>query len=496
MPATNYMHFIIPGLMELKTAGQSYQDIVIHFIKEQIRHQVLRPGDQLPPHRVFANYNNIHPNTASRIYQCMRDMGITETNSRSRTSIARSKATMEAQGSHFATSSTPTAPDLPQTARALGYLPELQNYYGIGIDRPRLSNLLKANMGKYVRYMVHKEIGKYQAILLKELHDHTALPRLLSEHLRLGQQLILNEGELTVIRGRNKSLIQVFKTLMTFDSVVLNTQPQDNIAAEALQACCGRVLNLCAAEPNFIAELEALLSHTKIDLLYIKAQCSFPEGATLSDADGKQLVELAKQHHFYLVDEQEDHEFWQEKLPYAMLAKLPHEGHLILLQALSKLSTELEYYRIICASDKIIHALKRDDAHSERTLAELAMAEMIRNGTLRQLQHQAGASARKQAQKLVQMLKQELGGYVSFESPRCGLSLWIAFPEDLDLAEILIRLENRNAQVQVPYHPALQYVQSPARYMRLGYGHLNLREGLLPAQLIPGIIRKLRGSSF
>ncbi len=491
----NHNHFIVPHLQEKKSQQLSYQSVLLDFMKEKIRCKLLQEGDPIPSYRAFAVLNDIHANTAKRLYEHMRELGLITGRPGAPSRISATLQLPPGRASHFDTDRAHLPAQKSADSRAAAAI--LQTYFSIGIDRPRLSSLDKPDLSKYLRYAFQKEIGKYQIKLLKQMYDYNALEAAIRRHLRHHNELLVEEGELMMIRGRYQSLQRVFKTLLTDEDAVLNTQPQDSLAAAALSTCAEQVYNISVAEPDFIARLTAFLETTPIKLLYIRAQCSFPEGYTLSDVQAEQLVSLAVQHQFYIVDEMEDHEFWYGKTAYKSLAMYPHLGHVVLLYGLSKLSYEMEIFRFVCATSRIIAALKilQEDHHAGLYVAEQAIVGLLDEGILRRFQIKINKTSRQHLKLLEQMLKSELSDYISFESPQCGLSLWIRFPDDLDLKVILDRLAEGSPRIEIPYQPPVQYTIRPVHHMRLGFGPLNLQEGLIPAQKLPKIIDCLRAEN-
>jgi|GEM_PF-2044669 len=492
MTKLNHNHFIVPHLQEKKMQQQSYHSVLLDFMKEKISRQLLQPGDPIPSYRAFATLNDIHANTAKRLYENMRELGLITSRPGAPSRIADTLQAPPGTASHFSIASSHLP--LHSSAGARPVPGFLQTYVNIGIDRPRLSGLAKPDLSKYLRYTLQKEIGQYQVKLLKQMYNYKPLEAAMRRQLRQHNELLVDEGELMMIRGRYQSLQRVFEALATAGKTLLNTQPQDVLAATALSAGRDKVLVISAAAPDFIAQLTATLETTRISLVYIRAQCSFPEGYTLSPEQAGQLVALAIQHQFYIVDEMEDHEFWYGKTAYRSLAMYPHRGHVILLYGLSKLSQELEAFRFVCASRPVIEALKTLDERQNTGLHmdELAIVGLLEDGALRRLQMKINKTSRHHLMLLEQMLRAELSEYISFESPQCGLSLWIRFPDDLDLKLILDRLAEGSPRIEIPYQPPLQHTLRPLHHMRLGFGPLNLQEGLIPAQRLPAIIERLR----
>jgi DNA-binding transcriptional MocR family regulator len=216
--------------------------------------------------------------------------------------------------------------------------------------------------------------------------------------------------------------------------------------------------------------LEQLLRHHEIRLLATQPRLQNPTGVDLSAQRRERLVELARQHGFFILEDGvygdlrfEGHD------PGPLRALAP--SHVIYVDSLSKTVGPGLRAGWIAASgpvlDRIIGEKRRDDAHGT-TLTQQATAGFLAKGLYPQQLARARSHYREGRDALLAALESELGAMAQFARPVGGGHVWVTLRQPLDDAR-LYREALAGGVTFVPGEAML--VERPrATHLRLSYG--------------------------
>ena len=251
---------------------------------------------------------------------------------------------------------------------------------------------------------------------------------------------------------------------------------------EALRTVGAEVLPVPIDEHGLdTGALEQLLRHHEIRLLATQPRLQNPTGVDLSAERRERLVELARQHGFFILEDGvygdlrfEGHD------PGPLRALAP--THVIYVDSLSKTVGPGLRAGWIAASgpvlDRIIGEKRRDDAHGT-TLTQHVTAGFLSEGLYPAQLALARSRYREGRDVLLEALEDELGGVAQFARPVGGGHVWVTLRQALDDAQ-LYREALAGGVTFVP--GAAMLVERPrATHLRLSYGLADpelIREGV------------------
>ena len=305
------------------------------------------------------------------------------------------------------------------------------------------------------------------------------------EHLISRRNFKISASNLEVIVGRRECLEHVFSVLLKPADVMVNTSPKDRKLYHILKAQPGVQNVLVTFDDDFLHNLKNLLNYTKIKALYIRPQCSYPESYTLSPEACTELIALAKQHSFYIIEEDDYHECWHEKKPFKPLISHNHCGHVIYLGALSIISCYLRQIRTIVAAAEFMVLLQRKRIiHSQfrDLIADAVVVDQLETGKLWKA---VELMQREHSQLMFEACMQvdnALNKVVTVKMPLCGLSIWLTFPSAGSLAKAMSLVEEKG--FKIPYLPGTQRPGNGVVHIRLGIGTWNNEEAQGPIKVL------------
>lgn len=481
-------NWLIPKLDKRHCRSQTEE-----FIIENIKSGNLLPTEPLPPYRQLAELNDVSATTIKRAYSNLIVNCWLVAKPGGGTFVAHRLPDHEIP--HGAAGFTDTFPASLHIKKRIDQESEThhqQSFVAVGTYLPGEAMFPDKIFRKY--YMHYRKINKNlsQAELLTSYNDEY-LKQAISTDLNLRHHFGIKPEMLGLIKDHKASLERVFKILLDKPGeVIINTNPADVTLHKVLSKNKAVVHHISFAADNFIQEVQNLLKHTKIRAIYIKPQCSFPERFTLKKESCNQLIELAKLHRIFIVEEDEDHEFYGGMAPYRPLACYDHNGYVIYLRALSQSMPYTRSLRIVLAPVNFIETLNEMPPQSivqREEITEKALADMIINNDMAAHQKQLRLNANRDRDSLNWVLNNYLGEHISYQIPENGLMFWLKFSEEIDLNIALGEVENKG--VKVPFHPDHRRPKGKTNFMLLGHGHYQIEEAERAAKLLKDIIERM-----
>src|SRR5690606_20071655 len=149
-------------------------------------------------------------------------------------------------------------------------------------------------------------------------------PRLLaalSTFLRDTRGIVCDEHEIITTRGSQQALHLVARSLVRPGTVVVVERYGYRPAWEAFRLAGAEVVAVGVdAEGLVVADLQRLAQQREISFVYVTPHHQYPTTVTMSGARRMQLLQLAQEQRFCIVEDDYDHEFHFEGRPVLPLA--------------------------------------------------------------------------------------------------------------------------------------------------------------------------------
>jgi DNA-binding transcriptional MocR family regulator len=444
----------------------------------------LRPGEKLPPTRELAELAGVNHLTAARAYRRLAELGLVSGQVGKGTFVRRT---------------APTAADAAGDATGwqLYTLPDELDTYGgrlIGDafrqpERDDVIPLVAGHPGAGLFPLAEIErLGR--AVLAEEgprLHlygEIEGLAELRAELARLGRRQGTQDepDDVVVVTGASQGLTLVARAILRPGDAAACESPSFPGMIESLRNAGASILPIPVDEDGLdLDALETLLERRTIRLLGLQGRLQNPTGRDLSSEGRRRLIELARRHGFFILEDAvyADLRFEGEGPP-PLRANAPE--HVIHVASLSKTTSAGLRTGWIAASgpvrDRIVGEKRGDDLHSA-TLTQMIAARFFAEGGYERQLSRAVPFYWERFQAVWDAVEEHLGGVVRARRPLGGGTLWLTLYEPLDERELYAEAIRQG----VSFLPGgAVTLDRPARtHLRLAFGYVDppdLHEGV------------------
>ncbi|OGW50542.1 MAG: hypothetical protein A2078_10875 [Nitrospirae bacterium GWC2_57_9] len=286
-----------------------------------------------------------------------------------------------------------------------------------------------------------------------------------------------------ITQGSQQALELLAKLFIDKGTLVFTENPSYLGALQAFRLFQARIAAIPSDEDGIRTDaLREALRRQKPAFLYIMTNFQNPTGVSLSLDRRHELLEIAKEHELLIIEDDPYGElvFEGEKLP--SLYSLGRGGNVVYLSTFSKTIAPGLRVAFAAASSEIIGKLtmaKQGTDLQTNTLGQYIVNEYLESG--RHQEHidliRRTYGARRDC--MLAALKKHLPGSTTWNRPRGGMFLWLAFPPGTDSKDLLLRCIEHN----VAFVPGQEFFPdgSGAHTARLNFSNAsleNIEEGI------------------
>ena len=241
--------------------------------------------------------------------------------------------------------------------------------------------------------------------------------------------LAVDADGIIVTRGSQMALALTARALVRRGDVVAVEHPGYRPAWEAFRLAGAEIVPVPVDEHGLdIRALHRLVSRREIRAVYVTPHHQFPTTVTLAAPRRMELLRLAVQRRFAIVEDDYDHEFHYGGRPVLPMASFDTEGVVIYIGTLSKvLAPGLRLGFVAAARDfveRLIAYRSFIDLQGDSVL-ECAMADLLDEGLLQRHVRRVARIYRARLEALMTALGRQLGGFVTFRPPSGGTAIWV-----------------------------------------------------------------------
>ena len=251
--------------------------------------------------------------------------------------------------------------------------------------------------------------------------------------------------QLLVTSGSQQALDLLIRALANPGDVFVVERPTYLATLQILSLTEATVKSVGSDEHGMIVdELEALLATTRIKAVYVVPTFGNPSGTTLSKARREQLVKLAAQHDFVII---EDDPYGaiscteeREKTLFQTATEMGDHESVVYTSTFSKiLAPGLRVGWIVLPEwmkQKVAIVKQATDLHAN-SLTQSLVAAYLTTGRLEPQIALIRDAYKQKCLALSRFLKEELDEHIAFNQPQGGMFLWATFRYEFDTTEWL-----------------------------------------------------------
>jgi DNA-binding transcriptional MocR family regulator len=447
----------------------------------------LGPGDRLPPTREVAERAGVNHLTAARAYRKLADLGLVTSRVGSgtfvRTAAAAAGVAAPRSGSadpgwqHYA---LPEETEMHSDRVVTDMLiqadqADAADLLPLSVGYPASSLYPVDRIAELTAEVLAEDAG--EALQYTAIEGPLALRTALAEHMaRRGAAE--DPDAIISTTGARQALALVARAILRPGDVAACESPSFFGVIDSIHTAGARILPVPIDDDGIDTDaLEALLRRHEIRMLAVQPRLNNPTGRDLSPERREHLIELARRHGFFIL---EDAIYGDIRFEGETLTPLRAEApdHVVYVDSLTKTVGGGLRLGWVAASGPVLERIARqkrlDDTHSV-TLTQLVGARFLASGDHeRHLAERAIPFYRERRDALLEALGTELSPVASWVHPRGGGHLFLTLHEPLDDRELL----DEAIRQGVAYVPgaAILPERPRATHMRLSFGFLEPSE--------------------
>lgn len=313
----------------------------------------------------------------------------------------------------------------------------------------------------------------------------------LSYYLNLTRGFHLSEDFLLPVTGREKVFSILSQLLIKSGQTVLVSELSFFLPNMIFSQAGARLKMVPVDESGISADfIRKNFERGTIKFLYLNSGSQHPTTVPLSEGRQSELLLLAEEYDFVIIEDDHDYEFSLKKDHTGSLFRKDGGKRVIYTGVFGGfLSPGFQMNFIIAPKDVIAEGEKYLNLFGKPNLMmERALGEMIRGGDIHRYRRKSQQMIQQRKEMFAVLVQQYFGSAVRFRIPPAGLAFWIVFNEKIPLATL--QEKAREKGLSIPR--VCLYQNKRITALRLGFAHLNEQEMTESVELLYEAYRDLR----
>ncbi len=443
-----------------------------------IQRGVLPSGTKLPGTRALSIILNVHRNTIINVYDELFAQGWTEIIPNKGTFIIGNNQVKPLKIKNFEVNYLEHYPKSTgfsfKTSNILDNPFEYSSCkynFNDGIPDIRLTQIDYHSRiySSILKRKAHK-IGKYNQDGSEFFKEH------LSEFLNLSRGLPISKHNLLITRSTEMSIYIVSEILLSPSDTILVGE-LSYFSVNMIFEKSGVKIKTVPIDHEGIKvdHVRDICKKQKIRMLYLTPHHHYPTTVTLSSKRRLELLNLAQEYGFIILEDDYDYDFHYDKSPILPLASADTNGMVIYIGSFGKSLAPGFRTGFIVAPENLMIEMRKYLGIIDRqgdVLMEHVLGEMISEGEINRYLKKSIKIYMERRDYFTALLEKKMGEYVDFEKPSGGLAVWIKWKTSVNLMQLSRNCANNNLFIP----RTLLYQNKNLTAMRLGFGNLDAKE--------------------
>lgn len=400
---------------------------IIQFIKNQI----LVPSTKLPGSRTLAEQLNVHRKTIVACYEELLLQGWVESIPKKGTFVHRNLPVLQQQeldnavvsdlkkNTGFSFYSNSILPEKPLKKK------DSFIYLNDGVSDGRLTPIDEIAR-TYRRICSKKKV--FEHLSYGSTYGNDALRDVLVDYLNETRGLHITKENVLISRGSQMGIWLSSQLLLQKDDIVVVGNTNYESADATFLNQHAKLERVLVDEHGLVTDdIEKLCKRQQIKAVYVTSHHHHPTTVTLCAERRIHLLNLAKQYNFAIIEDDYDYDFNYNHAPILPLASHDTNGNVIYIGSICKTVAPVFRIGYLIASKEFVDEASKLRGYVDRqgdALLELTFADFIKSGDLDRHIRKVMKIYKQRRDLFCKLLKNELGGFFEFETPKGGMAVW------------------------------------------------------------------------
>ncbi len=309
-----------------------------------------------------------------------------------------------------------------------------------------------------------------------DLSSHSVYENQLCNYLNATRGFHIKPENLISTRSTEMSLYIVSQLLLQPNDVVLVGNLSNYAANMIFQQVGAKIKTIPTDENGLDVDfIKKNFAKKNIRCVYVCANRHYPTTYSLSAERRLELLKLAKEYEFAIIEDDYDYDFQYEGSAMIPMASSDSGGNVIYLGKLGQsLFPSFQTGFVVAPYNLIIEAknyLKMIDRQGD-IIQEQVLAELIHEGEIHRLIKKNIIQYKLRRDFLGEMLSKYFKNDIKWTKPSGGLAIWLEFSSKISL----VQLAKETLKNDLLLPNTILYQDRATCAIRLGYGHLNEEE--------------------
>lgn len=297
----------------------------------------------------------------------------------------------------------------------------------------------------------------------------------------------LNIDNILIISGAQQGIDIVSKAMININDGVAVEKPTYNGALSVFRGRRANIFEVEMQEDGIdIKKLESILKKNRIKCFYLMSYFQNPTGATYSTQKKEQILKLAEEYDFYIIEDDYLSELiYDINIEYKSFKSLDNNDRVIYIKSFSKIFLPgIRIGYLICPDNfkEAIQNSKVDTDISTSSLMQRALDLYIEKGFWKEYINFLNIIYKERYNYMRKQISEIFGSKVEFISPGGGLNIYLKLSEEVNFDSMRLFYKCKAQKVLItPGVLFYRNIRDGYRYFRLGFSKVNnleIEEGL------------------
>lgn len=298
-----------------------------------------------------------------------------------------------------------------------------------------------------------RKLWDHRLLTYNDALGHAKLRQLLAEEMNQTRGLNISPDHIMITRGSQMAIFLAARIILSpTGGTAVMTQPGYRTASLNFRYSGGQLAFVTADDQGMVvSELADICRKRRVDLVYVTPHHHYPTTVMMSPERRMQLLQLAEQYDFAILEDDYDYDFHYANSPVLPLASGDQHGRVLYIGSLSKNISPAIRIGYLIGPPQLIRELPRIRRLMDRQgdmAMEGAIADLINEGIIRRYLKKNLKQYRQRRDLCVELLRKELpANCINFQVPAGGLAIWAKFHPQIKLPELSARVRTKGVYI-------------------------------------------------